>query len=386
MQLRGEYMNETKDVTIYEGAPAALRPEAMKAQVALIQDTMKSVMRNGEHYGVIPGCGDKPTLLQSGAQKLIMTFRLVPDPEVTVIDLPNEHREYRVKVNLKTQTGIFLGAGIGSCSTMEGKYRYRKADLICPECGQVAIIKGKAEFGGGWICYQKKGGCGKKWSDAESPFGVITSKVEHDNPADYWNTCEKMAFKRALVSATLTVTAASDIFTQDVEDMPEIFPTVGSKSEIKPPQAIIPPHPINAIDPPSSKIIVTGLIDDIRRKSGKKKNGDVWTLYFITINGEDYSTFSLSNAEEAKKAKEAGMQVEVSYTQKEKGKNLDSIKILDNTEAEVEKIPETPVILDPEGCTKNPKSCDISSFGEKGEVFCGTGNIECKFKHELLPW
>jgi len=226
------------DVTIYEGAPAALRPEAMKAQVALIQDVMQSVMRNGEHYGVIPGCGDKPTLLQPGAQKLIMTFRLVPDPEVTVIDLPNEHREYRVIVRLSTQNGIYLGAGVGSCSTMEGKYRYRKADLTCPACGQAAIIKGKAEFGGGWLCYQKKGGCGKKWSDAESPFGMITARVEHDNPADYWNTCGKMAYKRALVSATLTVTAASDIFTQDVEDMPEVLPPIGEpKSEIKPPQA-----------------------------------------------------------------------------------------------------------------------------------------------------
>jgi hypothetical protein len=211
------------EVAIYDGVPPALKPEAMKSQVALIQEVMKSVMRKGEHYGVIPGCGDKPSLLQPGAQKLIMTFRLVPDPEIDIIDLPNEHREYRAKVRLSTQNGIFLGAGVGSCSTMEGKYRYRKAELICPACGKDSIIKGKAEFGGGWICYGKKGGCGKKWTDADNPFeGVVTSKIEHDNPADYYNTCEKMAYKRALVSATLTVTAASDIFTQDVEDSVEL--------------------------------------------------------------------------------------------------------------------------------------------------------------------
>ena len=220
------------DVTIYEGAI-----ENLKAQVALVQDVMKSIMRDGEHYGKIPGCGDKPTLLQPGAQKLMMTFRLVPDPEVEIIDLPGEHREYRVKVRLSTQGGIFLGAGVGSCSTMEGKFRYRKADLTCPECGADAIIKGKAEFGGGWLCYQKKGGCGKKWTDAESPFGVVTAKVEHDNPADYWNTCEKMAYKRALVSATLTVTAASDIFTQDVEDMPPGVLPPKKEDNIKPPQS-----------------------------------------------------------------------------------------------------------------------------------------------------
>ena len=44
-------------------------------------------------------------------------------------------------------------------------------------------------------------------------------KVEHDNPADHYNTVLKMAKKRALVDAVLTATAASDIFTQDLEDI-----------------------------------------------------------------------------------------------------------------------------------------------------------------------
>ena len=44
-------------------------------------------------------------------------------------------------------------------------------------------------------------------------------KVENDNPADCYNTVLKMAKKRALVDAVLTATAASDIFTQDLEDI-----------------------------------------------------------------------------------------------------------------------------------------------------------------------
>ena len=44
-------------------------------------------------------------------------------------------------------------------------------------------------------------------------------KVETDNPADHYNTVLKMAKKRALVDAVLTTTAASDIFTQDLEDL-----------------------------------------------------------------------------------------------------------------------------------------------------------------------
>uniref|UniRef100_A0A6M3L5H9 Uncharacterized protein n=1 Tax=viral metagenome TaxID=1070528 RepID=A0A6M3L5H9_9ZZZZ len=310
------------NVTVYDGAPPALRPEAIKAQVTLIQDVMASVMRKDEHYGVIPGCGDKPTLLQPGAQKLIMTFRLVPDPEVEVIDLENPmvlgHREYRVKVKLSTQNGIFLGAGVGSCSTMEGKFRYRKADIVCPECGKAAIIKGKAEFGGGWICYEKKGGCKKKWTDAESPFGNITEKAEHDNPADYYNTCEKMAYKRALVSATLTVTAASDIFTQDVEDMPEVIPGASKKSDIKPPKAKST-EPIGEPDLQTDQAV----IEKIEKKEGKTNN-KAWTKYFITAGGEQYSTFDKTIAEAAKEYLDQELCLD--YRQSKYGRELEALR------------------------------------------------------------
>jgi hypothetical protein len=40
-------------------------------------------------------------------------------------------------------------------------------------------------------------------------------------PADVANTVLKMAKKRAQIDLTLTATAASDIFTQDVEDIPD---------------------------------------------------------------------------------------------------------------------------------------------------------------------
>jgi hypothetical protein len=43
----------------------------------------------------------------------------------------------------------------------------------------------------------------------------------------------KMAKKRAHVDAILTATAASDIFTQDVEDMPETIP--GAAKDTRPP-------------------------------------------------------------------------------------------------------------------------------------------------------
>jgi len=52
----------------------------VKTQVNLIQNLMKDVMKENEHYGLIPGC-NKPSLWKSGAEKILFTFRLTPDYE-----------------------------------------------------------------------------------------------------------------------------------------------------------------------------------------------------------------------------------------------------------------------------------------------------------------
>jgi len=213
------------EIQKYDMTQDAMTPATVVAQVQLIQMVMEKVMKKDEHYGVIPGCGAKPSLLKAGAEKLSLTFRLAPSYDVTPKDLPNGHREYYVKCTLThIPTDKVFGQGVGTCSTMEGKYRFRKGELLCPDCGKATIIKGKQEFGGGWVCYGKKGGCGKKWTDKDNPFGGVSAdRVEHDNPADHFNTVLKMAKKRAHVDSVLTATAASDIFTQDVEDMPEVI-------------------------------------------------------------------------------------------------------------------------------------------------------------------
>jgi len=189
-------------------------------QVKLIQEVMRNVMKEGEHYGKIPGCGEKATLLQPGAQKLTMTFRLAPEYEIQETNFDKGHKEYRVVCTLKSiQSGSFVGQGVGCCSTLESKYRYRGGARKCPKCGKETIIKGKAEYGGGWLCWTKKNGCGATWPDgAQEIEGQSVEKVEHENPADFYNTVLKMSKKRAFVDATITATAASDIFTQDVFD------------------------------------------------------------------------------------------------------------------------------------------------------------------------
>ena len=215
---------DSQSVTVKPSQPATLTPANIREQVNLIQAVMGEVMKSGEHFGTIPGCGDKPTLLKPGAEKLALTFRLCPEYRINKSELENDHREYEVVCILShIPTGQVLGQGVGACSTKESKYRYRNAGLTCPACGKMdTIIKGKAEYGGGWVCFDRKGGCRAKFADGDDAIEKQPrGKVEHDNPADYYNTVLKMAKKRAQVDATLTATGASDIFTQDIEDLPD---------------------------------------------------------------------------------------------------------------------------------------------------------------------
>jgi hypothetical protein len=126
---------------------------------------------------------------------------------------------YRFHVRL-TKNGILLAEGIGSCNSRESKFRYRQSERKCPQCGKSTIIRGREEYGGGWICFTKRGGCGAKFPagdraiEAQSVGRVLNSDI-----ADQVNTIQKMAHKRALVAAVLIATNASEFYTQDVEDM-----------------------------------------------------------------------------------------------------------------------------------------------------------------------
>lgn len=229
----------TQELTVQQNSSLtsyALPLSEIKAQVNLIQHVMKEIMKENEHYGIIPGCGKKATLLKPGAEKIMMAFRLSNDTEIERIELPREHREYSVKCTLYSPEGQRLGTGVGSCTTMEGKFRFRVGG---GEVTEIPVTKAywdakKEDIGKAnkilKTIANAAGLDGDKFGTKKNEAGqwVITTfsgeRIEHDNPADYYNTCLKMAKKRALVDATLTTTAASDIFTQDIEDMPEVIP------------------------------------------------------------------------------------------------------------------------------------------------------------------
>jgi len=205
----------------------AMSPEKLLSQVAIIENIAKAVMKDGQHYGKIPGCGDKPTLLKPGAEKLLIAFRLAPEYDIESSNEIGGHREYEITCKLTSiVTGAFISQGVGCCSTMESKYRYRSGER---ETTEFPVPK---EY---WDCWKKDpekamgilravssmtGNLGiAKGDDKKWYVAVQGEKKEHDNPADYYNTVKKMAKKRALVDAVLSATGASDVFTQDIEDL-----------------------------------------------------------------------------------------------------------------------------------------------------------------------
>lgn len=171
----------------------------IRAQVNLMQDVMLEVMKDGTHYGKIPGTQSK-SLYKAGAEKLMATFRLAAKPEVEDLSR-NGEIAYRVTVNLLSAGGAFVGAGIGECSSAEEKYSWRRA--VCDEEFDATPENRRR------IKFSKYQG------------RVEQVKQVRTNPADVANTILKMAKKRAQVDAVITATGASDIFTQDIEDLPE---------------------------------------------------------------------------------------------------------------------------------------------------------------------
>ena len=184
-------------------------------KVRTLQSTLKTILTENHDYGKIPGCGDKPTLLKPGAEKILMAMGITATYEMI------EHTEsfdglgffaYTVKCTL-LKNGIKITEGLGHANSKEKKwaleYVYEK-DL--PEGTAKEVLKKKK-------IETQKGTFYKYEVDADA-----NSKA---------NTILKMAKKRAQIDAVLSVASLSEIFTQDFDDIvvDEEIPTTSATVE-----------------------------------------------------------------------------------------------------------------------------------------------------------
>jgi hypothetical protein len=194
---------------------------AIRAQVNLVQEVMKAVMKDGTHYGTIPGT-PKPSLWKPGAEVLAATFRIAVSYKIEDLSTPDACRYRVTAIGTHQTSGIVMGEGMGECSSGEGKYKWRKASSK-KEFEAMPEDRRRVQYG--------------------KSYDVEQVRTE---PADLANTILKMACKRAQVAMILNVTAASDCFTQDIEDLPEELRPVDTETgEIHGKQPIVIP-PLSA--------------------------------------------------------------------------------------------------------------------------------------------
>jgi hypothetical protein len=292
-------MMATEIAAAFEAPPGfGLGPNAA-AEAGLTLQQVRQYIEDefieGVDFGEIPGTGggkDKPKkkpLLQPGAHKLFRLFHCWAMHTIDFIELGNGHLEVRSKTSLiQFGTGSPCGEGLGSCSTMEKKYRYRNGERQCPSCGKANIIKGKPEFSkgqqgyaqGGWLCFKKLGGCGESFPDADTRIvGQTIGQVENPDLADQRFTVEAMAVKRGDVAAARTMACVSDMFgtEDDPPQRPEPQQQAPQRESSRPPAAPEPATPssgagiqfrddLNALDRRDYPGIVTHMRGFIKSK------------------------------------------------------------------------------------------------------------------------
>ena len=162
----------------------------------------KQIMQSGTDYGVIEGTA-RPTLFKAGAEILRLAFKLTYKTEVTGVEnWDTGFFAYRVKTVFFDQSGREVGSGEGSCNNKETRYASR----------WVSASKLPADV-------DPKTLPSKKYRGTNGEYLKYRIDTDLDEKMTQANTILKMAKKRSFVDGILSITGASRIFTQDVEDL-----------------------------------------------------------------------------------------------------------------------------------------------------------------------
>lgn len=260
----------------------ALTVNDLLNRVNLHKRVQKEVMKENVHYGVIPGCGNKKTLLKPGYEVLLLAFHLgiyFDVEDLCVVDIVR----YRIKSKIiNLASGQVICEGVGEASSEEEKYKWKKA--FCNE-----------EYDD-YDASRKR----LKWKKVYKTGEFYQEKQIRTNPADIANTILKMSKKRCGVDGTITATGCSDTYTQDEGD------DENGDSQTKPPMS--PPQSKSskakqttngmATKPQLGKLhaLINGIMDDETPETVKHR-------YVADLIGkeniESYKDLTIGEASEA---------------------------------------------------------------------------------------
>ena len=234
----------------------------LKAIEAFQQIVHKSLVKDLD-YGIIPGT-QKPTLLKPGAEKIAKLLNLADTYEVVdkIEDWSKPFFSYTVRCTLtEISSGAVVCSYLANCNSYESKYRYRMVPSWKLSASQKSAIDA-----GGVYCEERPTARG----------GANFYRFENEDIYSQVNTIMKMAEKRAMVSAVLSVGRLSLLFTVDMEDYHEPVEATGgegARSADKGPSgdeaanvrplAGTPPPPIPAVPKPKSGIEDGRYVDDV---------------------------------------------------------------------------------------------------------------------------
>lgn len=261
-----------------------LTVDGLIGQQTLIKDAMKRAMVRDIDYGRIPG-SEKDSLWQPGAQKICMLFRLAPIFQSKEIFDGNHFTVKSTCTIEHAPSKMVLGSGEGLCTTKEKKYAKRK------ENGRI---------------------------------------VDNANLPDLYNTVLKIGNKRALVAAVLNVTAAGDIFTQDMGDEPLVVEDRDEQAKTEPPAQETPkPNEKPSETPSDDSLSWKGLLSKV--ESLELPGGRAaWSI--VTSDGQEFKTTDPTFADFARSLIRAKKDALVKHHKNGKGSNvIDSL--LDAEEA-----------------------------------------------------
>lgn len=169
-------------------------------KVKVLQGIIKKVLTQGHDFGTIPGCGNKPTLLKPGAEKILTAFGLQSSYELvksTEDFNGNGFFAYTVKCIIYSG-GNPITEGLGHANSKESKWAWKwvkEADVPSDLAKENLLTKKD------------------KWNNTQY-------RIPEDCNSKA-NTILKIAKKRAQVDAVLSVASLSEIFTQDFDDLPQ---------------------------------------------------------------------------------------------------------------------------------------------------------------------
>lgn len=196
-------MNNENAVSIIDQTDIVSFQNTMR-KIEQFQRLVRENLKEGKDYGTIPGTS-KPTLYKPGAEKIIILGKLR-----STFDLLSETKDYEKEFfQFVMKCSLWLGdtlitQGVGLCNSKEDKFRYR----------WVSEKKLPSNLDKGKLIYRDKTGKYGKYREY---------RIENNDICSIANTILKMSKKRSLVDAALLVGSLSDLFTQDIEDLPEEY-------------------------------------------------------------------------------------------------------------------------------------------------------------------